>query len=197
MSSVDLRPLRIIAGEGAEVPRATGGRAARRGFDYAQLLRRAPAPVAPAAHDADPRRERRPSRDAATPFAREPDALPDAQGRQAMARACAGADGFVNQVFAQQERMVRIADTLAGEIAALCAEDAGAQWDLSMPLDPALLPATLLHVALSHFDLRLRFETADAATRQLLSTHRALLHARLDTLLAHLGVPRAIDIDVA
>jgi type III secretion control protein HpaP len=195
--SGDLRPLRIIAGACADAPRVTEGRAVRRGFDYAALLRRAPAPVGAAERDPDPRREGRAAYDTATPFARAPDVLPDAQGRQTMARACAGADGFVNQVFAQQERMVRVADTLAGEIAALCTEDPGAQWDLSMPLDPALLPATLLHVALSRFDLRLRFETADAATRHLLSTHRALLHARLDTLLDHLGAPRAIDIDIA
>ncbi|GAA5238758.1 type III secretion system protein SctP [Burkholderia mallei] len=59
-----------------------------------------------------------------------------------------------------------------------------------------MLPDTVLHLVLSRFDLRLRFETPDAATRHLLCTHGATLHARLDTLLAHHGAPRTIEIDV-
>ncbi|CAJ7018489.1 type III secretion protein HpaP [Burkholderia pseudomallei] len=107
-----------------------------------------------------PRDAAMPWRDGAAPsFERDPAALPDALGREAMARACAGADAFVNQVFAQRERVV-------------------------------------LHLVLSRFDLRLRFETPDAATRHLLCTHGATLHARLDTLLAHHGAPRTIEIDV-
>ncbi|KVO55462.1 type III secretion system protein SctP [Burkholderia stagnalis] len=202
MSAADLRPVRIIAGEPvAEAGGSpTAARAARRGFDYAQLLRRSR--VAPAGERASAGDER--WRDASTPwrdgpppsFERNPDALPDALGREAMARACAGSDAFVNQVFAQRERMVRVAETLAAEIAALCGDDAAGQWGISLPLDAALLPDTLLHLVLSRFDLRLRFETPDAATRHLLCTHGATLHARLDTLLAHHGTPRTIEIDV-
>ncbi|PCE32166.1 type III secretion system protein SctP [Burkholderia ubonensis] len=201
MSAADLRPVRIIAGEPAAEPGgASATRTARRGFDYAQLMRRsrvAPAGERAAAGD-ERRRDASPTwRDGALPsFEREPDALPDAVGRAAMARACAGADAFVNQVFAQRERMVRVAETLATEIAALCGDDAAGQWEISLPLDAALLPDTVLHLVLSRFDLRLRFATPDAATRHVLCTHGATLHARLDALLAHYGTPRTIEIDV-
>ncbi|OMG69477.1 type III secretion system protein SctP [Burkholderia ubonensis] len=201
MSAADLRPVRIIAGEPvAEAGGASAARAARRGFDYAQLMRRAR--VAPAGEraSADDERQRDaslPWRDGTLPsFERDPAALPDAVGREAMARACAGSDAFVNQVFAQRERMVRVAEALATEIAALCGDDAAGQWEIRLPLDAALLPDTVLHLVLSRFDLRLRFETPDAATRHLLCTHGATLHARLDTLLAHHGAPRTIEIDV-
>ncbi|KVN10747.1 MULTISPECIES: type III secretion system protein SctP [unclassified Burkholderia] len=200
MSAADLRPVRIIAGEPAPEP---GGapRAARRGFDYAQLMRRsrvAPAGErAPDGGDARRRDASSPWRGGATPrVERDPAALPDAVGREAMARARAGSDAFVNQVFAQRERMVRVAEALAPEIAALCADDASSRWEISLPLDAALLPDTVLHLVLSRFDLRLRFDTPDAATRHLLSTHGATLHARLDALLAHDGAPRTIEIDV-
>ncbi|KVT17842.1 type III secretion system protein [Burkholderia ubonensis] len=201
MSAADLRPVRIIAGEPvAETGGASAARAARRGFDYAQLMRRSR--VAPAGERASADDERR--RDASLPwpdgalppFERDSAALPDAVGREAMARACAGSDAFVNQVFAQRERMVRVAEALATEIAALCGGDATGQWEIRLPLDAALLPDTVLHLVLSRFDLRLRFETPDAATRHLLCTHGATLHARLDTLLAHHGAPRTIEIDV-
>lgn len=201
MSAADLRPVRIIAGEPvAASSSACAPRAARRGFDYAQLLRRArvaPAGERASAHDERPSDPSMPWRDDALhAFERDPAALPDAAGREAMARACAGSDAFVNQVFAQRERMVRVAETLAAEIAALCGDDASGQWDISLPLDAALLPDTLLHLVLSRFDLRLRFETPDAATRHVLCTHGATLHARLDALLAHYGTPRTIEIDV-
>ncbi|KVU93724.1 type III secretion system protein [Burkholderia ubonensis] len=201
MSAADLRPVRIIAGEPvAETGGASAARAARRGFDYAQLMRRsrvAPAGERALAHDERRRDASPPWRDGALPsFERDPAALPDAVGREAMARACAGSDAFVNQVFAQRERMVRVAEALATEIAALCGGDAASQWEISLPLDAALLPDTVLHLVLSRFDLRLRFETPDAATRHLLCTHGATLHARLDTLLAHHGAPRTIEIDV-
>lgn len=201
MSAADLRPVRIIAGEPAPEPGgAPAPRAARRGFDYAQLMRRSR--VAPAGERAAAGDERRrdapmPWRDGAAPrFERDPAALPDALGREAMARARAGSDAFVNQVFAQRERMVCVAEALAPEIAALCGSDASNRWEISLPLDAALLLDTVLHLVLSRFDLRLRFQTPDAATRHLLCTHGATLHARLDTLLAHHGAPRAIEIDV-
>ncbi|KVX17994.1 type III secretion system protein [Burkholderia ubonensis] len=201
MSAADLRPVRIIAGEPvAESGGASAARAVRRVFDYAQLMRRsrvAPAGERASAHDERRRDASPPWRDGALPsFERDPAALPDAVGREAMARACAGSDAFVNQVFAQRERMVRVAEALATEIAALCGGDAAGQWEISLPLDAALLPDTVLHLVLSRFDLRLRFETPDAATRHLLCTHGATLHARLDTLLAHHGAPRTIEIDV-
>ncbi|AOJ06530.1 type III secretion system protein SctP [Burkholderia mayonis] len=201
MSAADLRPVRIIAGEPAGEPGgASAMRGARRGFDYAQLMRRsrvAPAVERASADDEGRCDARSPWRDDATPsYARDPAALPDAAGREAMARARAGSDAFVNQVFAQRERMVRVAEALATEIAALCGDDASSQWEISLPLDAALLPDTVLHLVLSRFDLRLRFDTPDAATRHLLCTHGATLHARLDTLLAHYGAPRAIEIDV-
>jgi len=201
MSAADLRPVRIIAGEPAAGPDgACGSRTARRGFDYAQLMRRvrvAPAGERAAADDDWRHDASMPWHDGAMPsFERDPAAPPDAAGREAMARACAGSNAFVNQVFAQRERMVRVAEALVAEIAALCGDDASGHWEISLPLDAALLPDTVLHLVLSRFDLRLRFETPDAATRRLLCTHGATLHARLDTLLAHRGAPRLIEIDV-
>ncbi|WP_323117784.1 type III secretion system protein SctP [Burkholderia alba] len=201
MSGTELRPVRIIAGESAgEAGTAPAARAARRGIDYAQLMRRSRAvPAADrAATDRDGRAGAPPSRgEAFAPLARDAAALPEAVEREVMARACEGSGAFVNQVFAQRERMVRVAEALASEIAPLCGDELAGQWDLSLPLDPALLPDTVLHLVLSRFDLRLRFDTSDAATRHLLCSHGATLHARLDTLLSHQGVSRTIEIDVA
>lgn len=93
----------------------------------------------------------------------------------------------------------RLVDFIVSRVAAFCAEPAvfarGA-WHITVSLDAAL-PGCVLSVALSHFDLTLRFETKKDSARQLLLQHAATLRNRLQAQLqAKQTYPRGIDIIV-
>ena len=64
-------------------------------------------------------------------------------------------------------------------------------WHLQIAIDPALLPATRLHLTLSSCRLLLRFETADHDARRLILDNSKELQHRLHTLL-----PAQIEVDI-
>lgn len=80
----------------------------------------------------------------------------------------------------------RLADYLVAEAAQLCSNPAilaRGNWRMTLTLDPAMLPDSMLKLTLSHFDLALRFETANEDSRQLILQHAPTLRERLADLL--------------
>ena len=65
-----------------------------------------------------------------------------------------------------------------------------------MPLDPDVLPQTLLLLSLSPVCLSLRFDVNDVQTQQLLLHHCGLLERELISLLDAWGAPRQVDITI-
>jgi hypothetical protein len=82
---------------------------------------------------------------------------------------------------------------LAERIVRLCrrADPAFQAWQVTVPLDPAVLPATELHMALSRERLGLRFHTQSTYSQALVSRHAPRLVALLSQ-----ALPEARDIDV-
>jgi type III secretion control protein HpaP len=79
-----------------------------------------------------------------------------------------------------------LVDYLVSTLADFCSNSAvhaRGVWQLTIALDPQHLPECQLHLALSHFDLSLRFETASNDARQLISLHAAPLRVSLASLL--------------
>lgn len=80
-----------------------------------------------------------------------------------------------------------VAERLAECIANFCSnptiEQAG-RWEVVVELDPAILPRTRMHLALSGYRLSLRFDCADPRSRRLICNNshelRTRLEARLD-----------------
>ncbi|HTH75426.1 MAG TPA: type III secretion HpaP family protein [Trinickia sp.] len=84
---------------------------------------------------------------------------------------------------------------LADRIARFCSmSGAGgdASWAVTLPMNPAVLPETLLHLQLSPASIAIRFETPNARALQLISDNADALRVRLADALG-----RHIDIDVA
>lgn len=84
---------------------------------------------------------------------------------------------------------------LADRIARFCSmSDAGgdSSWAVTLPMNPAVLPDTLLHLQLSPSSIAIRFETPNARALQLISDNADALRARLTDALG-----RHIDVDVA
>jgi type III secretion control protein HpaP len=70
-------------------------------------------------------------------------------------------------------------------------------WQITIPLDPALMPGCQLSLTLSHFDLTLRFTTADTDSQQLILQHADSLRERLESLPSlQQGTPRRVAIIV-
>ncbi|QGZ65824.1 type III secretion system protein SctP [Paraburkholderia acidisoli] len=197
------RPARIIAPlpgeqEGAPPPRA-------RRVDYAALLRRARVPDP--AHDDAPTHDRHDPDDEAFGAPEDDDARHDtASERGGKPREAAMAERIgsvcspiVDAVYRQQARFIDLTGRIAREVAAFCANRAisgAGNWEMSLALDPRILPATTLHLALSPRCLQLRFETQDTSSRQLLLQHTRLLERELTTLLDAWGEPRELDIGI-
>jgi hypothetical protein len=83
---------------------------------------------------------------------------------------------------------------LADRISRFCAmSGAGgdASWAVSLPMNPAVLPDTLLHLQLSPSSIAIRFETRNARSQQLISDNADALRVRLADALG-----RHIDVDV-
>ncbi|KML60537.1 hypothetical protein VL15_09160 [Burkholderia cepacia] len=198
------RPARIIAPatEPADPP---GTRRARR-FDYAALLRRRAVPrVAGTESDGDGDGQHAYD---APDFGAEGDDtgghVPFGTARR-HPRAGAALDErigaasapIVGAVYRQQNRFIELTARIAREIAEFCSNRSIARsgnWDVSLPLDPAVLPDTTLYLSLSPACLQLRFDAQDPSSRQLLWQHSRLLDRELTGLLDAWGEPRQIEI---
>ncbi|WP_230947569.1 type III secretion system protein SctP [Burkholderia territorii] len=79
--------------------------------------------------------------------------------------------------------MTRFVDSIVAEVSDFCANPIvfeSGDWQITIPVDPALLPGCTLNLALSHFQLTLRFDTTDARSRELISQHAATLRTSLE-----------------
>lgn len=106
---------------------------------------------------------------------------------------------IVEAVFAQQTQFMTLIVRLAQEVAAFCGNRAVARsgtWEVTLPLDPSILPRTTLHVSLSLACLTLRFDTREQETKDLLLHHTAPLRRELDALMRAWGEPREIEIEI-
>lgn len=102
---------------------------------------------------------------------------------QHIVRACATAAH--GEVLAQQ---------LADRIARFCSMSGAsddAAWEVTLPMNPAVLPDTLLHLQLSPSRIAIRFETSSTRSARLICDHADTLRARLSDALR-----RQIDVDV-
>jgi hypothetical protein len=96
--------------------------------------------------------------------------------------------------------MHRLVESIVAEVAGFCANPVvleSGNWHITISLDPTLLPGCTLSVALSHFQLTLRFETEQPQSRQLISQHAATLRTSLEHVLqTRLDGSRSIEIIV-
>ncbi|MBR8347647.1 type III secretion system protein SctP [Burkholderia ambifaria] len=79
--------------------------------------------------------------------------------------------------------MNRFVDSIVAEVSDFCANPIvveSGDWQLTIPIDPALLPGCTLNLALSHFQLTLRFDTTDERSRELISQHATTLRESLE-----------------
>jgi hypothetical protein len=99
------------------------------------------------------------------------------------------------------DRMHRFVDSIVAEVAELCANPNVMQsgnWQITLPIDAAMLPGCTLDVALSHFQLTLRFVTTEQRSRQLISQHIATLRASLEQVVqSRLDGTRSVEITVS
>jgi type III secretion control protein HpaP len=197
--------IRVIATTAdAESAQPVGsGRAGRR-VDYASLLRRGRTPpsrqnAGAGAKGEDPG----PDEEAPKPPAQS---APDEHWHSPPAPADALADRIgtlsspiIEAVYLQQQHFLDLSRRIAGEIAAFCGNPSVSQagtWDVRLPLDPAVLPGTLLLLSLSPMCLLLRFDVDDVNTRQLLLQNCGMLERELISLLDAWGTPREVEINV-
>ncbi|ONB87858.1 type III secretion protein [Burkholderia pseudomallei] len=106
---------------------------------------------------------------------------------------------MVSVIVERQSHFTRIVGMLAREIGAFCSDGSivcAGNWEAQLTLDPELLPRTTLHVALSRFIIRIRFDVPDGETRDLLLTHRSLLERELDEVMRCWGEARDIQLSV-
>ena len=83
---------------------------------------------------------------------------------------------------------------LAERIARFCQTSGTADdmaWAVTLPMNPAVLPDTSLHLQLSPASLALRFETSSPRSAQLLSENRDALRVRLTD-----SLDRRLDIGI-
>jgi len=106
---------------------------------------------------------------------------------------------YVAALGERQNTALRLIDFLADRVADFCGDSAVLSqgcWELTVLLDPAILPATRLQIRLSYFDLHLRFECRNAGEKQLILDHSDILKSRLEVLLTSQGVARDIEIQI-
>ncbi|WP_321857304.1 type III secretion system protein SctP [Burkholderia cenocepacia] len=142
-----------------------------------------PAPTPMPARGAAPLSPPRPPN--ARPSTAAPD-TPHVQAARAPQRPEAGGPHAVAAVRAPArtgQDMNRFVDSIVAEVSDFCANPIvveSGDWQITIPVDPALLPGCTLSLALSHFQLTLRFDTTEARSRELISQHAATLRASLE-----------------
>jgi type III secretion control protein HpaP len=106
---------------------------------------------------------------------------------------------YVEALTEHHERSVRAIEWLAARVGDFCSDPAvigSGIWTTRLKLDPAVLPYCTLELMLSHFQVTLRFDVDDPASKQLILDNKDLLQARLSTMFVRLGLHRTIDIVV-
>ncbi|UEP25775.1 type III secretion system protein SctP [Burkholderia ambifaria] len=142
-----------------------------------------PAPTPMPARGAAPLSPQRPPN--AQPSIAAPD-MPRVQATREPQRPEAGGAHAVVAVLAPArtgQDMNRFVDSIVAEVSDFCANPIvveSGDWQLTIPIDPALLPGCTLNLALSHFQLTLRFDTTDERSRELISQHATTLRESLE-----------------
>ncbi|WP_175724357.1 type III secretion system protein SctP [Burkholderia ambifaria] len=142
-----------------------------------------PAPTPLPARGAAPLSPQRPPN--AQPSMAAPD-MPRVQATREPQRPEAGGAHAVVAVRAPAragQDMNRFVDSIVAEVSDFCANPIvleSGEWQLTIPIDPALLPGCTLNLALSHFQLTLRFDTTDERSRELISQHATTLRESLE-----------------
>ncbi|ABI91405.1 type III secretion family protein [Burkholderia ambifaria AMMD] len=142
-----------------------------------------PAPTPMPARGAAPLSPQRPPN--AQPSMAAPD-MPRVQATREPQRPEAGGAHAVVAVLAPArtgQDMNRFVDSIVAEVSDFCANPIvleSGDWQLTIPIDPALLPGCTLNLALSHFQLTLRFDTTDERSRELISQHATTLRESLE-----------------
>jgi hypothetical protein len=99
-----------------------------------------------------------------------------------------------------QHDVHRLVESIVAEVTEFCANPVVLQsgnWQITIPIDPTLLPACTLSLALSYFDLTLRFETTDEGSRQLILQHAATLRESLEQVMqSRFEGARSVEINV-
>lgn len=215
MPIIESRPLRIIAAQLEARERAE--RSGSRRFDYAELARRArerPGHVEASDDDASGS-HRDPGTDQRSPVVA--DALNENAGGSEDETLELGDDEpgstrlelsnrisrttlpIVDAMYRTQGQFLKLAATLATEVAAFCGDPsiaANGNWEVQLPLDRKIVPDTTLYLSLSPFHLSLRFDTQSARSRQLLLDHSTLIQRELDSLLRAWNAARDIELTV-
>ncbi|MET3553173.1 type III secretion system protein SctP [Burkholderia sp. 567] len=143
----------------------------------------APTPTPMPARGAAPLSPQRPPN--AQPSIAAPD-MPRVQATREPQRPEAGGAHAVVAVRAPArtgQDMNRFVDSIVAEVSDFCANPIvveSGDWQLTIPIDPALLPGCTLNLALSHFQLTLRFDTTDERSRELISQHATTLRESLE-----------------
>ena len=215
MPIIESRPLRIIAAQ--LEARERSERTSSRRFDYAALARRAHArPEQVEAHERDESGSQRDSGtdryasifagdrndNAAGSGDETPEFVEDGGGNPNLElpnRITRTTLPVVDAMYRTQGQILKLAATLATEVAAFCGDPsitANGNWEAQLPLDGKIVPDTTLYLSLSPFHLSLRFDTQSARSRQLLLDHSALLERELDSLLRAWNAARDIELTV-
>ena len=130
-----------------------------------------------------------------------PGAIPSAPPQPVHARVEATTGTHAIGALNHAQQANPLVDSIVSSVADFCANPAVHScnpWHITLPLDPDVLPDCQLSLMLSHFDLTLRFTTADPASQQLVLQHADALRERLEALPGlHEENRRKIDIIVA
>ncbi|KWH62823.1 hypothetical protein WT63_15715 [Burkholderia anthina] len=162
---------------------------AMHGFMHVPAYSTMPAPTPMPARGAAPLSSQRPPNarpTTAAPHMPHMPHMPRAQAAREPQRPTAGGPHAVAAVRAPArtgQDMNRFVDSIVAEVSDFCANPIvfeSGDWQITIPIDPALLPGCTLSLALSHFQLTLRFDTTDARSRELISQHAATLRTSLE-----------------
>jgi type III secretion control protein HpaP len=192
------------AADGGDAQPTTGGRRGRR-IDYAALLRRGRTPPLQPQQDAGEEADgeapdaSKAASESASSTLNEGWHRQHQPGETLADRIGTVSSPIIEAVYLQQQHFLDLSQRIAGQIAAFCGNPSISQagtWDVRLPLDPNVLPRTLLLLTLSPVCLSLRFDVNDVHTQQLLLHHCTLLERELISLLDAWGAPRQVDITI-